>query len=91
LVVDPPSAPEPGAQPLARAGPGALRGRAHVRELRAPMSPDQDWCLQCGAGAPGSLSSVAGGRRMILIAAAVLALAAAGAAVARSANTPSPT
>ena len=49
----------------------------------APMSPDQDWCLQCGAGAPGSLSS--GGWRsagVILIAAAVLALAAAGAAVA---------
>jgi hypothetical protein len=47
------------------------------------MSPDQDWCLQCGAGAPGSLSS--GSWRSagaMLLAAAVLALAAAGAAVA---------
>jgi len=47
------------------------------------MSPDQDWCLQCGAGAPGSLSS--GGWRSltaILAATAVLVLLAAGAAVA---------
>lgn len=47
------------------------------------MNPGQDWCLQCGAGAPGSLSS--GGWRSgaaILLGALVLALAAAGAAVA---------
>ncbi len=47
------------------------------------MSPDQDWCLHCGAVAPGSLSS--GGWRSItaiLAATAVLVLLAAGAAVA---------
>ena len=47
------------------------------------MAPGQDWCLQCGAGAPGSLSS--GGWRSgaaILVGALLLALIAAGAAVA---------
>jgi hypothetical protein len=46
------------------------------------MSPGQDWCLQCGAGAPGSLGSGSPGWRSgarILVAAAVLALAAAAA------------
>jgi hypothetical protein len=46
------------------------------------MSPGQDWCLQCGAGAPGSLGTGAPAWRSgagILIATAVLVLAAAGA------------
>jgi hypothetical protein len=51
----------------------------------APMNPDQDWCLQCGAGAPGSLD--AGGpswrsAAAILTATAVLVLGAAAAAYA---------
>jgi hypothetical protein len=46
------------------------------------MSPGQDWCLQCGAGAPGSLGARTPRWRSgagILIATAVLALAAAAA------------
>ncbi|HEX4188314.1 MAG TPA: hypothetical protein VHY83_10485 [Solirubrobacteraceae bacterium] len=48
----------------------------------SPMSPGQDWCLQCGTGAPGSLGTSRPPWRSgagILIATAVLALAAAGA------------
>jgi hypothetical protein len=46
------------------------------------MSPGQDWCLQCGAAAPGSLGAASPSWRSgagILIAAAILALAAAAA------------
>jgi hypothetical protein len=46
------------------------------------MSTGQDWCLQCGAGAPGSIGAGKPAWRSgaaVLIAAAVLALAAAGA------------
>jgi hypothetical protein len=46
------------------------------------MSPGQDWCLQCGAGAPGSLGARSPRWRPgagILIATAILVLAAAGA------------
>jgi hypothetical protein len=46
------------------------------------MAPGQDWCLQCGAGAPDSLGGGAPNWRSgasILIATALLALAAAGA------------
>ena len=50
-----------------------------------PMDPSQDWCLNCGAGAPGSLGGGARGWRSgatILAATAVLALGAAAAAYA---------
>jgi hypothetical protein len=46
------------------------------------MSPGQDWCLQCGEGAPGSLGARSARWRPgagILIATAILVLAAAGA------------
>jgi hypothetical protein len=46
------------------------------------MSAGQDWCLQCGAGAPGSLGAGTPAWRSgagVLIAAAILVLAAAGA------------
>jgi hypothetical protein len=51
----------------------------------APMDPSQDWCLQCGAGVPGSLDT--GGlswrsAATILIATAVLVLGAVAAAYA---------
>lgn len=49
------------------------------------MDPSQDWCLNCGAGAPGSLGGGARGWRSgatILAATAVLALGAAAAAYA---------
>jgi hypothetical protein len=46
------------------------------------MSAGQDWCLQCGAGAPGSLGAGTPAWRSgagVLVATAILALAAAGA------------
>jgi hypothetical protein len=48
------------------------------------MNTGQDWCLQCGAGAPGSLGEAASWRSGagILIVTAILALAAAAAAYA---------
>jgi hypothetical protein len=57
------------------------------------MEPGQDWCLQCGAGAPGSLD--AGGpswrsAAVILTATAVLALGAAAAAYAALNNAGAP-
>jgi outer membrane biosynthesis protein TonB len=51
----------------------------------APLAPGQDWCLQCGAGAPGSLGGAAAGWRSsaaVLGATAVLVLGAAVAAYA---------
>jgi hypothetical protein len=47
----------------------------------SPMQTAQDWCLQCGAGAPGSLGARPGWRSGagILMAAVILALAAAAA------------
>ncbi|HEX5225117.1 MAG TPA: hypothetical protein VFW29_08310 [Solirubrobacteraceae bacterium] len=57
----PPSAPAPSAP-----APAALR----CANCNAPLADGQDWCLQCGAGAPGSLHD--GGWRP---AAAVLAVA----------------
>ncbi len=89
LLVD--SAPDAGAAgtDAGSAAPGPAAGQAPSEAARAcskcgaPLSPGQDWCLQCGAGAPGSLSS--GGWRSgaaILVGALLLALLAAGAAVA---------
>jgi hypothetical protein len=51
----------------------------------APLDAAQDWCLQCGAGAPGSLATGSGGWRWgatILAATALLAVGAAAAAYA---------
>ncbi len=63
------AAPAPGERACANCGAALARG--------------QDWCLQCGAGAPGSLGS-AGWRSagVVLVAVAVLALGAAAAAYA---------
>lgn len=47
----------------------------------APLQPGQDWCLQCGAGAPGSLDTSswhAGGAILAIVAVLVLGAAAAG-------------
>ena len=51
----------------------------------SPMGPEQDWCLQCGTGAPGSLRGDSPGWRSaltLLTATALLALAAAAASYA---------
>jgi hypothetical protein len=58
------------------------------------MEPGQDWCLQCGAGAPGSLGGLPGWRSAATLAAAVAILAVGAAAAAyaalnKKANKPS--
>jgi hypothetical protein len=64
-----------GAAPASPAGSCAKCG--------APMAPEQDWCLQCGAGAPGSLGTPSWRpAAAILGATAILALGAAAAAYA---------
>jgi hypothetical protein len=95
LTADSPPAPasEPG-QPDLPPGehqpPVADAAQSPVPEARscakcaAAMAPGQDWCLQCGAGAPGSVGSSPGWRSAatILGVAVVLALGAAAAAYA---------
>ena len=98
MLADPPAVADP-EQPSA-AGPRRHAARARrptppdaaqaatgptCAKCGAPMDPGQDWCLQCGAGAPGSLD--AGGpswrsAAAILTATAVLVLGAAAAAYA---------
>jgi len=91
VLADPeqPSTETPGATPAGAApeSPDAAHPAQGptCAKCGAPMEPGQDWCLQCGAGAPGSLD--AGGpswrsAAVILTATAVLVLAAAAAAYA---------
>ncbi|HEX5853915.1 MAG TPA: hypothetical protein VFY36_12590 [Solirubrobacteraceae bacterium] len=82
-----PPAPLNGAAPAsadAPAQPGAPTPVAHAcARCAAPMAPGQDWCLRCGAGAPGSIGSPSWrSAATILTATAVLALGAAAAAFA---------
>ncbi len=79
----PPGGEQPGEATAAVVGgapgetPPAAKGCA---ACGAPMAPGQDWCLYCGAGAPGS--AMGGGWRplaTVLAAAVVLALGAAAA------------
>jgi hypothetical protein len=79
-----PGAAPPGASPDSPDGGHVATGPA-CSNCGAPLNPDQDWCLQCGAGALDSLD--AGGpswrsAAAILTATAVLVLAAAAAAYA---------
>jgi hypothetical protein len=70
-----PGAGAPAAPPQAPSEPGAGCAKCGAR-----MAPGQDWCLQCGAGAPGSVGR--GGWRplaSVLAATAVLVLGAAAA------------
>ncbi len=76
----------PGAQPES---PGASAPPAAEERVcahcRSPLDPGQDWCLQCGAGAPGSLGTASGSWHSgatVLAATAILALGAAAAAYA---------
>jgi outer membrane biosynthesis protein TonB len=99
LLVDSPPAHagehEQGNSTGAPAGPGGVGGapgpdasqtaQRNCANCAAPLAPDQDWCLQCGAGAPGSLGGAAAGWRSsaaVLGATAVLVLGAAVAAYA---------
>jgi hypothetical protein len=81
----PPPVP-PGADPESAQAPGPpAAGERPCVNCGSQMGPGQDWCLQCGAGAPGSLAAPAASWRSgatVLAAAAILALGAAAAAVA---------
>jgi hypothetical protein len=76
----------PGAGPESAQAPGSpAAGAGTCARCGSQMGPGQDWCLQCGAGAPGSLGAPAARWRSgatVLGAAAILALGAAAAAVA---------
>ncbi len=75
----PPAAP---ATPPATSPPAIATGRSCSR-CGAEMAVGQDWCLQCGAGAPGSLGTPSWRSAATVVGAvAVLALGAAAAAVA---------
>ncbi len=70
--------PPPGAEPAS----GAHAGRS-CANCAAPMAEGQEWCLACGAGAPGSLlSSSWRSTATVLAAVLLLALGAAAAAYA---------
>jgi hypothetical protein len=106
LLVDPPAAPASGQPPAAnREGgqPGAPSGGDSPPptppgrtccNCDAPIGDDQQWCLQCGAGQPGSLGERPNWRPLttLALAAALLtgAAAAAGAAALGSPQTAKP-
>jgi hypothetical protein len=91
LLVDSPPA-QPNEQKPADGPPGAPAGSAaqpverSCAKCGAPMAPGQDWCLQCGAGAPGSLggsspvwrstTAILGATAILILGAAVAAYAA---------------
>ncbi len=83
-----PGATSPGASPSSSAPSDPATQAAAgptCTKCGAPLAPGQDWCLQCGAGAPGSLDDGGPSWRsaaMILTATAVLVLGAAAAAYA---------
>jgi hypothetical protein len=87
-LADPPAAPsQQSAAPGGSAGgPPAHAPAAQASPARScagcgtPLGEGQDWCLQCGAGAPGSLSSRSPGWRSAAVLLAALALLVAGAA-----------
>jgi hypothetical protein len=65
--------------PRADAPPAAAHACANCG---TPLAAGQDWCLQCGAGAPGSLSSRTPGWRSAAVILTALAVLVAGAATA---------
>ncbi len=103
LLADSPPAPSaeqappegsgaPSAEPPV-APSGALTAPRGCARCGTAMAPGQDWCVQCGAGAPGSLGAPSWRTAATVIAAvAILVLGAAAAAVAAlsksSAKTP---
>ena len=82
----PPTTEAPGAPPSGSAPESApAPAPPKCANCGAPMDSAQDWCLHCGAGAPGSLSTGGPSWRSaatILLATAVLVLGAAAAAYA---------
>jgi hypothetical protein len=85
LLADPPAQSDgQGAQPApALPAPGAGVGLQHgCANCGAPLAPGQDWCLQCGAGTPGSLQADGNRWRATAAVLSALALLVAGAAAA---------
>jgi hypothetical protein len=77
--IQPPGAGDPGAP----AGPAAPAPAVRCASCGAPMAAGQDWCMQCGAGAPDSIGARAWRPWAIALGAtAVLLLGAAAAAYA---------
>jgi hypothetical protein len=81
----PPAAAGPAGSPPPSAAADAASSTRACSNCGAPLTEGQDWCLQCGTGAPGSLRSRAPSWRsaaVILTALALLVAGAAGAAYA---------
>jgi hypothetical protein len=83
-----------GAAPESAPAPAVPESARPCPRCGAPLVPGQDWCLQCGAGAPGSLGQ-RGGRPaawiLAVTAALVLGAAAAGYAALDSSAPKAPT
>ncbi|HTY96823.1 MAG TPA: zinc ribbon domain-containing protein [Solirubrobacteraceae bacterium] len=103
VVDEHPTAPErdPGGDQQARedgsagppaTGPGEATATHPCPNCGAPMEPGQEWCLQCGAAAPGALERAPWRSTGLIVAViAALALGAAAAAVAAlDQNSPAP-
>jgi hypothetical protein len=72
------SSPEPGSGPGSQ--PPQPAGEGNCAKCGAPMLAGQDWCLACGAGAPGSLDTPSWRSSAAIVGVViVLVLAAAGA------------
>ena len=79
MTLEPPAV-VPGAQ--AAAGDGSATGTIRCPRCSAPVGPDQDWCLECGAAARTRLAATPNWRLPIIVLAIVVVLAGAGLAVA---------
>jgi hypothetical protein len=94
LLVDSPPAEAGEHKPDDSADASQQPAAGKCAKCGAPMAAGQDWCLQCGGGAPGSLGAGAPGWRssaIVLGAVVVLVLGAAAAAYAAlSHSTPKP-
>jgi hypothetical protein len=85
-LADPPAAPggqQAGRPPSIRQAEGADAAQERrCARCGAPMRPEQDWCLACGTGAPGSLQAHSSSWRVPAAVLAAVALLVAGAAAA---------
>ncbi len=84
-----PAAADPGATTPGQDGAGPAPRTVRCASCGAPMAAGQDWCMQCGAGAPGSVERHPWRPWAIALAAtAVLVLGAAAAAYAALSKEP---
>lgn len=73
-------APQPNGAGLFGSPPQDAQPLRSCAKCGAPMQPLQDWCLQCGAGAPGSLGGPSRTAAIAVLAAVILLVAGASAA-----------